>query len=290
MNENLFSTENFAENGIAYPLKLKTNFIEQELENEYFKFQSESKKYLGQSVSLKPNLLSTFFDKLAFDDNIISEIKKIIGEDIYIWSSAFFPKEPNEEKIVSAHQDKPYWQLTTNNVVSAWIALTDSNENCGALCVVPKSHKIGLINDLDVKNPRDAYLKGLKTTAENDLLSYNQNLDEYVKENPFIHINLKPGEFSIHHVNTDHGSGINKSNKHRIGFAVRYISSDTKHLIEKKGDSAIHVCGKKNSYFSDESRPNKSFSDEAIKIYQKSMNSAGAFGNKKYVYDGKSKS
>ena len=38
MNENLFSTENFAENGIAYPLKLKTNFIEQELENEYFKF------------------------------------------------------------------------------------------------------------------------------------------------------------------------------------------------------------------------------------------------------------
>ena len=108
--------------------------------------------------------------------------------------------------------------------------------------------------------------------------------------NNLLSINLKPGEFSIHHVNTVHGSGINKSNKHRIGFAVRYISSDTKHLIEKKGDSAIHVCGKKNSYFSDESRPNKSFSDEAIKIYQKSMNSAGAFGNKKYVYDGKSKS
>ena len=37
----------------------------------------------------------------------------------------------------------------------------------------------------------------------------------------------------------------NKSKNYRIGFAIRYISSETRHLVEKSGDSALHVCGKK---------------------------------------------
>ena len=51
---------------------------------------------------------------------------------------------------------------------------------------------------------------------------------------------LKPGEYSIHHVNAVHGSGINKSENFRIGFAIRYVSSDTKHLEVNK-DKAIQI-------------------------------------------------
>ena len=96
---------------------------------------------------------------------------------------------------------------------------------------------MGLISNLDVKNPRESYLKGEKTTSDNDLLSYNQDLNIFKKNKPEI-VELSPGEYSIHHVNTVHGSGINKSNKYRIGYALRYISSSTKHSEEKK----IELC------------------------------------------------
>ncbi len=279
----MFSLDKFDVNGVAWPFKLK--LIEKiqlnRLSDEYFKLQDNANINFKNKISLKPNLLSTFFDEVAFDENIIGKVKKLIGEDIYIWSSAFFAKAPGEGKMVSFHQDNPYWQLTTTNVVTAWVALTESNSNSGALQVVPKSHKIGLIKKLDVKNPRQSYLKGEKTTSSSDLLSYNQNLDEFIKKNPPETIELSPGEFSIHHVNAVHGSGINKSNNYRIGFAIRYVSSDTQHLEEKK-DTAIHVSGRKNKYYAEEKRPDLDFSPESIENYKIAMNAAGAFGNKSY--------
>jgi len=275
-----YSLKNYHSNGMAWPFNLSINY--DNLEEEYFSFQKLSKEKLGHLVTLKPNLLSTFFDRLATDDSIISKVKEIIGENIYIWSSAFFPKAPGEGKIVSYHQDNPYWQLTNEKVVTAWIALTNSNHESGALEIVPKSSNLGIINDLDVKDARASYLKGEKTTKSNDMLSYNQNLEVFMKENKPVTIKLKPNQFSLHHVNAVHGSGVNKSSFHRIGFAVRYISSETKHLKENK-DSAIHVCGEKSDYFYDELRPISDFDTSAINEFNKAMKTAGAFGNKKYA-------
>jgi len=274
-----FDIDNYKKNGMAWPFELHSQYGN--LEKEFFDFQAKSKKNLGFLVSLKPNLLSTFFDKLAMDKSIINNVKKIIGDDIYIWSSAFFHKAPGDGKIVSYHQDNPYWQLTSQKVVTAWIALTNSDKKSGALEIVPGSAKLGLIKKLDVKNPRESYLEGKKTTSQNDLLSYNQNLEEFITKNKPEVINLKASQYSLHHVNAVHGSGINRSTNHRIGFAIRYISSDTRHKEENK-DSAIHVCGKKNKYFEDEIRPTKDFDQNAIEIYKRAMKASGAFGNKSY--------
>lgn len=284
MNYN--NLDNFKENNFIWPLHLS---IENEgldpskFSDQYFNFQEEAKKKLGYEVSLKPNLLSKFFDKLCFNKNIINNVKKLIGNDIYVWSSALFPKAPNEGKIVSFHQDNPYWQLSTNKVVTAWIALTTSDEFSGALQVVPGSAKKGLIKKIDVENARESYLKGKKTTIQSDMLSYNQNLDDYMKKNPPVTLTMKPGEYSIHHIDTVHGSGVNNSKNYRIGFAIRYISSDTTHLIETHKDFAIHVSGEKNNYFVEEARPKDDFGKTEIAQHELSMSSAGAFGNKKYV-------
>ena len=170
--------------------------------------------------------------------------------------------------------------MTTDKVITVWIALTNSDKNSGALEVVPKSSKLGIIKKLDVPNARDAYVKGLKTTNENDMLSYRQDLKEFLRDNRPETVNLKAAQYSIHHVNTVHGSGINKSQNYRIGFAVRYISSDTKHH-ELENDYAIHVCGKK-IHFIEEKRPIEDFGSEEILNYEISMKSGGAFGNKKY--------
>ena len=278
---NIYNVENFDENGIAWPYSLKIKHDISEFETQYFRYKENSQKHFGKDCSLKPHLLSKFFYDLAVDESILNNIKKIIGENIYIWSSAFFAKAPGEGKIVSFHQDNPYWQLTTTKVVTAWIALTSSNKKSGALQAVPRSHGLGLLNKLDVENPRKSYLKGEKTTVSNDMLSYNQNLDEFVKKNPPLIINLNPGEFSIHHVNTVHGSGINESKDYRIGFAVRYVSSETQHFEEDK-DFATHISGNKNNYYQDEISAKEEFSESEISQYKISMESTGVFGNKKY--------
>jgi non-haem Fe2+, alpha-ketoglutarate-dependent halogenase len=277
----LLDIDDYETNGVAWPFDLSDQFSAKQLEPEYFKFQTLAKKTFGKKVSLKPNLLSTFFDALAFDSEVIKQVSRVIGPDIYIWSSAFFFKAPKDGRIVSFHQDNPYWQLTSDNVVTAWIALTESNSACGAMEIVPKSYKLGLIKKLDVENPVEAYRLGIKTTPQHDLLSYNNNLEKYLEKNEPVIIRLLPGQFSLHHVNTVHGSRANQSNNFRIGFAVRYISSETKHKMESS-DMALHVCGKTSPYFEHETRPKRDFDSEAITCYQKAMESTGAFGNKKY--------
>ena len=277
----MHNLDKFDDNGVSWPLKLYNQYNLGELEKQFDKFKKLSIKNFGSIVSLKPHLLSTFFDDLANDKNILASVKQVIGENIYIWSSAFFAKAQGEGKIVSYHQDNPYWQLTTDKVVTAWVALTNSQKISGALEVVPGSHKLGLIKKLDVENARKSYLNGEKTTSENDMLSYNQNLQDYIKKNKLLALEMMPGEFSLHHVNTVHGSGINKSNHPRIGFAIRYVSSETQHL-EEKSDSALHVCGKKNTYYRDELPPTKDFSMESLNQYKLAMKSTGVFGNKKY--------
>tara|TARA_B100001540_G_C15789017_1_gene634579 strand:- start:218 stop:1054 length:837 start_codon:yes stop_codon:yes gene_type:complete len=278
----MYNLENFETNGVAWPLTIENlSFKENELEQKYHDFQLLAQKKFGNKITLKPNILSTFFDHFLDHPSILPKVKKLIGENIYVWSSAIFAKAPGEGRIVSYHQDNPYWQLSNEKVVTVWIALTDSNKESGALELLPKSQNIGVINKLDVSNARDAYLDGKKTTDAKDLLSFNQNLDEFTKKNPPEVVELKPGEYSIHHVNTVHGSGVNKSNNYRIGFAIRYVSSDTHHKEVQK-DRAIYICGKKNPFYIEEKRPVKDFDENSVNEYKKSMSSTGVFGNKKY--------
>lgn len=278
----MYDLDQFNSNGVAWPFQYKDDtFLPDKLEQNYQDFQLKAQKFFGNKITLKPNLVSKFFDNFLDHPSILPKVKKLIGENIYVWSSAIFAKAPGEGKIVSYHQDNPYWQLSTENVVTVWIALTNSSAKSGALEVVPKSHNFGILKKIDVDNAREAYLKGLKTTEKSDLLSFNQKLDEYIKENPPKVIDLKAGEFSIHHVNAVHGSGINKTENFRVGFAIRYVSSDTKHLEVNK-DKAIYICGKKNPFYLEEKRPKNDFDEAAVAQYRLSMDSTGVFGNKKY--------
>ena len=58
-----YNITNFNENGMAWPFKLSKDY--DNLEEKYFEFQENAQKYLGHSVTLKPNLLSTFFFMVA---------------------------------------------------------------------------------------------------------------------------------------------------------------------------------------------------------------------------------
>ena len=61
------------------------------------------------------------------------------------------------------------------------------------------------------------------------MLSRGQVIKGNIDESKSIIVNLNPGEMSLHHGKLYHSSERNKSNKKRIGLAIRYISSDMKH-------------------------------------------------------------
>ena len=198
-----------------------------------------------------------------------------------MWGNVYGPivedtKEHNYEtacvNILSVEQEKTDENLLTKDFVRTLLkymgCYSRYNEN---LTVINRI--AGRVLDA-LKDPEN--VSG-KLAINND----KSSLDDFIKKNPPVVINLKPGQFSLHHVNAVHGSGTNLSNKNRIGFAVRYITAETKHKTENQ-DSAIHVCGQKNTYFKDELRPISNFSKESIISYNDAMQAAGSFGNKKY--------
>ena len=104
--------------------------------------------------------------------------------------------------------------------MTAWIAVTNSNEENGCMRMWPGSHKE------DLKNHEQKFDEG-------NLLTRGQTIKNVPIEetDPIV---LKAGQMSLHHPTVIHGSGLNKSKDRRIGFVVQsYIGSNVDQVLGK---------------------------------------------------------
>ncbi len=270
--------------GASWPYRIQDENLlpnPSELERFYYKYKSLCFENIGNMCTLKPHLLSEYLYNIAICNDVIKPVSNLLGTDINIWSSAFFVKEPFSEKYVGMHQDGPYWQLSSKKVVTAWIAFTDSNFNNGCLQFIEKNNNESDIFPLDIKDSYENYKLGNKTTDENDLISFKQNIPKSYLKSKIYNVELSAGQFSLHDISVIHGSQKNNSNKPRIGYAVRYIDSHTYHLRDKD-DRALNVSGNKSEFLMPDRAPQGEFTKENIETYKISMKCAGGFGNKSY--------
>jgi hypothetical protein len=151
--------------------------------------------------------------QLASHPRVLDAVESVLGPNILVWSSQWFPKFPGDKAFVSWHQDATYWGLHPLNVTTAWIALSESTPQNGCMRVVPGTHK----------TPQ---LPQRETYGADNMLSRGQEIAVEVDEAQAVDLALRPGEFSLHHVAIVHGSGPNISDVARIGIAVRYVSPD----------------------------------------------------------------
>jgi len=166
------------------------------------------------------HLISPVFDKVCHNTKILDAVESIIGKNILICGTTLFVKNPNQKGFVSFHQDAKYIGLEPHNWVTAWIAITDSNEKNGCMKMWPGSHKNNLQKHHQKFNEDNLLTRG--QTVENVLISETK---------PVI---LKAGQMSLHHPTVVHGSGPNKSNDRRIGFAIQsYIGSNVDQVLGK---------------------------------------------------------
>jgi len=177
----------------------------------------------------KVHLLFTWANELARHPAVLDAVEDIIGPDILCWSTSFFIKEAHSPSFVSWHQDATYWGLSTTDVITAWIALSDVPMASGPMKFWPGSH---LRNQLEHRD-----------TFDNDnLLSRGQEIAVDVPAGEGVDVPLTAGEISLHHVLLAHASGPNTTADRRIGLAVRYIPPHVRQL--KVRDSAMLVRGR----------------------------------------------
>jgi len=176
----------------------------------------------------KVHLLFTWANELARHPKILDAVEDVIGPDILCWSTTFFTKEARSPSFVSWHQDATYWGLSTDDVITAWVALADAPVESGAMKFWPGSH---LKNQLEHRD----------TFAEDNLLTRGQEIAVDVPAGEGVDVALKAGEMSLHHVLLVHGSGPNTTDDRRIGYAIRYVPPHVRQL--KVRDSAMLVRG-----------------------------------------------
>jgi non-haem Fe2+, alpha-ketoglutarate-dependent halogenase len=199
----------------------------------------------------KPHLLFTWLNELIRQPRILDAVEDVIGPDILCWGTTFFTKEARNSSYVSWHQDSTYWGLEPPDIITAWVAFTDSTVANGAMRVVPGTHK------LDQAPHRDTF-------ATDNLLSRGQEIMVDVDEREAVMLELNAGEMSLHHVRLIHGSDPNPSEDRRIGFAIRYVPTYVRQVAGSM-DSATLVRGvDRYGHFELEPRPEADMSPEAL--------------------------
>jgi len=157
---------------------------------------------------------------LATHPAVLDAVEAILGPNILVWTVSIFPKHARDPGYISWHQDGTYWRLSSTQVTTAWVALTDSTVENGCMRVVKGSHARPI-------------LPHVETWAPHNLLSRGQEVQAEVREEDATDVVLRAGEMSLHHVNIIHGSNPNRTDGRRVGFAIRFITPDVSQAGER---------------------------------------------------------
>jgi hypothetical protein len=202
----------------------------------------------------KSHLLFTWLDALIRHPAILDAVEDVIGPDILCWGSTFFIKEARNPAFVSWHQDSTYWGLEPPDIITAWVALSDSTAANGAMRVIPATHKMDQVAHRDTFSP-------------DNLLSRGQEIEVAVDERDAAMLELQAGEMSLHHVRLIHGSDPNPSDHRRIGFAIRYIPTYVRQSVGGTDHATLVRGSDRYHHFAAERAPAFDMAPEAVAFH-----------------------
>jgi ectoine hydroxylase-related dioxygenase (phytanoyl-CoA dioxygenase family) len=107
------------------------------------------------------------------------------------------------------HQDKFYWPLDTDKMITMWMPLVDVDEEMGLVRFASGSHIDGPVGSIEISDASEAFLS------------------KYVDEKGFpIHgpAHMKAGDATFHLGWTIHSAGANNSNRMREVMTIIYFA------------------------------------------------------------------
>ena len=250
--------KDYEDHGFVSPIDVLTSEETTKIKEE---IEYIEKKWPDELIGLGRNnvhYISPIFDQVCHNPKILDAVESIIGKDILVGGTTLFIKDPDKKGFVSWHQDAKYIGFEPHNWVTAWLAITDANEENGCMRMWSGSHKE------KIKKHKDTF-------NENNLLTRGQTVQNVPLEDTTPNI-LKAGQLSLHHPMIVHGSGSNKSNTRRIGFVIQsYIGTNVDQVIGKV--YVQQARGKDNfKYHEHTKRPSELMSKEDINIRIKANN------------------
>jgi len=207
--------QHYDDNGFHFPVKAMSaeQALDYRRQLEVAEAMVADDPALLRLMQMQPVAVLDFADEIARLPSIIKPVTEILGNDVLLWNATFFVKEAQSPSYISWHQDLKYWGMEDSHEVTAWIALTNVTTATGCMKFVAGSQKLDMVEHIDTFN-------------DNNLLSRGQEIAVDVKEEEAVHVELKPGEMSLHHGKLFHGSSPNETDDRRIGLALRYISTN----------------------------------------------------------------
>lgn len=139
---------------------------------------------------------------------------------LQVWSDTAQYKPPHEGGAFQWHQDAPYHKSTAppTRLVTAWLALDDSDEESGCMWMIPGSQRWG---------DQTFYLERYQTLSGRDEFvaiepppSPREAAAEWQKP---VACPVRAGEVHFHHGYTWHGSPANASGRRRAGYTIFYM-------------------------------------------------------------------
>ncbi len=218
----------YEDQGYISPIEVLSSSEALEARKEIELIEKKMPNEIDNAGRYNVHLISPKLDSIVHNSKILDAVESIIGKNILVCSTTLFIKNPNEQGFVSYHQDAKYIGLEPHNWVTAWVALTDSNENNGCMKMWPKSH-------LNIKDHNEKFNEG-------NLLTRGQTV-ENVPEDKVKSIELKAGQQSYISTNVKQTLGKNsvqvargedKYHYHEVIHRTNALMSDESILLRKK--------------------------------------------------------
>jgi len=212
--------QDYNDHGYVAPIDVLTSGEAYEIRKEIEKIENRCPTELDGLGRNYVHMISPVFDKVCHNSKILDAVESIIGKDILVGGTTLFIKDPDNKSFVSWHQDAKYIGFEPHNWVTAWLAITDANEENGCMRMWSGTHKEKIREHKNTFNTSNLLTRGqtvqnvpLEDTAPNE---------------------LKAGQLSLHHPMIVHGSTPNRSNYRRIGFVIQsYIGTNVDQVIGK---------------------------------------------------------
>ena len=193
--------------------------------------QTHFNHYKVSDPGMNPHLRSKKIWKTIFNEQVETDVKQILGNELVCLNTIIVDKAPRSNRYLTPHQDEIYWGLKEPEALSVWIALTPATKENGCMRIYPGTHK----KKLEHKTTHDP----------NNILQMGEECRWDKGTSPIISIELKPGEYNLHHCMAVHDSQPNQSDEWRVGLVGRFAS--LKALTQEYRESSLYInCSKTN--------------------------------------------
>src|SRR5579872_2037680 len=177
----------YQDRGYCFPIRVLDELETARFRRHFLNYLDETRE---QAAAEPPRNRSAIFKELHMSlpwvyqlvshPHVLDAVESVLGPNLLVWGSQWFPKMPGDKAYVSWHQDATYWGLHPPNITTAWIALSESAPENGGMRVIPGTHKNPLLPQ------RDTY-------APDNVLSRGQEIAVAVDEAQAVDIILQPG-------------------------------------------------------------------------------------------------